>query len=341
LKSVQSHYKYCRRFKQSMEKFRLSDLNFKPANYFEDHPNHVFYQCPICFKNSILFTNTQAFATSEFNLDHYPPRSAGGWKKGFACKVCNSKSGTDFEDELKDQLHHNSYVLKFPNSIINITATIKEVPGGPYKGRMTMQQDGIGMVDLGTLAKTPHVAKWSDDVKKDPTNFEFNVSGFFPSTAKVKKALIKAAYWYCFARWGYQFSKSIGGSVMRKYINGESDYPIERAEMYWLEDENVERMQEGISFISAPNELLSFTVNIPMKLKETGYRCVVGVPIPNPTENCWEDINKLFVDNHDRQLQFTHIDHKFARGVRDYDDEWKRILNGDVTIYPVGTDIIP
>ena len=100
-----------------------------------------------------------------------------------------------------------------------------------------MQEDGIGMFDLGTLARTPHVAKWSDDVKKDPTNFEFNVTGTFPSDGNVKKAILKSAYWYCFTRWGFQFPKSFGGSIMRGYINGDCDYPIELPYMYWLEEE--------------------------------------------------------------------------------------------------------
>ena len=75
-----------------------------------------------------------------------------------------------------------------------------------------------------------------------------------------------------------------------------------------------------------------------MGLSETGYKCIVGVPIPNPAENCWEDIKKLFIGNHDRQLEFTQIDHKFVKGIRDYEDEWNRIVSGDVEIYPAGED---
>jgi hypothetical protein len=334
LKIKNKHFKYCRRFRNSFRQFKpVLYRNQTQAEFTEENPKHTAYVCPICFNNIIVFNNTEVIYSSEFNFDHYPPKSVGGRKEGLSCKSCNSRSGSEFEGELKDQLQHKSYTKQLPNSIISVRATIRDVPGGPYSGSMIMQHDGEAMFDLGTLARTPFVAKWNEKVISDPTNFEISIQGNFPDLAKVKKAIIKSAYWYCFARWGYQFSKSIGGGVMRKYISGECDYPIEQPFLYWMEDD-IKKIPEGIAFINSPRDMLTLIVNIPMSLKETGYKCVVGVPIPNPTKDCWDDIKKLFIDDKEKQIEFTQIDHKFVKGIRDYESDWNSIITGQVEIYP-------
>jgi hypothetical protein len=285
----------------------------------------------------MLFANREVLVTSEFSFDHYPPKSVGGWKKSLACKECNNKSGSDFEDELDAELQRRSYIKKNPGSKLYVKAIIKNVPGGPYKSSMTMQSDGIGQLDIGSLAKTPYVVQWVEDLKVDPTIFEVSINGTLPDTGKIKKSIIKSAYWYCFSRWGYQFTNSIGGRIMRKYIVGECDYPLEHSFLYWI-DGDTSILFEGIGLILEPKEMMTFVAHIPMSIEETGYKCVVGVPIPNPTENCFEDINKLFSTDLSKPFQYILADNHFVTGVRDYEKDWESAITGDIELVPLGSN---
>ena len=334
LKHIEKYFNFCRRFNDSFKKFKPVTLIFNPSNYLEEHPDHVIYQCPICLKNSMLFANQEVLVTSEFSFDHYPPKSVGGWKKSLACKECNNKSGSNFEDELEAELQRRSYIKKIPGSKLYVKAIIKNVPGGPYKSSMTMQSEGIGLLDIGSLAKTPHVVQWAEDLKIDPTKFEISVSGTLPDAAKIKKSIIKSAYWYCFSRWGYQFTNSIGGTIMRKYIVGECEYPLEYAFLYWV-DGDTSMLFEGIGLIHEPKEMMTFIAHIPMSIEEIGYKCVVGIPIPNPTKNCFEDISKLFSSDLSKPFQYILADNQFVTGVRNYEKDLESAITEDIQLVPI------
>jgi hypothetical protein len=328
------HFSHCQKFAESCRRYapkviRTQDQNINSS----ENTNYVTYWCPICLNNGIICLEGKMYLTSEFNMDHYPPDNSGGHFTALVCKTCNSTAGTLYENELKKELQVRSFNKGIAGSALFTKATIKDVPGGPYKGSLKIHDDGNKILDFGQLARTPYVENWHERIKANPNKFEIKVEGTFANQKKVQKALVKSAYLYCFTRYGYEFSVSPGGSAMRKYIIGEADYPIPDQILYWQED-NFQNIPEGIAFISKPSEMLTYIVNVPLCLKETGYKCVVGIPYPNPTKTCWEDLNKLYPFKHVGPLDFTYLSSLPEGTIVNYANEWEAIVNGTIEIRP-------
>ena len=85
-------------------------------------PRHVDYLCPLCTKNLYVTSQLGDFASSSFNMDHYPPKSVGGKNAVITCEPCNNSAGRNFEPELQRFLAQQSYKSGNPKS--NFTAKL-------------------------------------------------------------------------------------------------------------------------------------------------------------------------------------------------------------------------
>ena len=129
---------------------------------------------------------------------------------------------------------------------------------------------------------------------KSKTNFKDKIdfTYFSPNDENVSKALLHAAYQYCFEFWGYSFTYSENAQQMRRVLAGEIDYPIKSVCSFNFE--NVDSpVPEGICIVQKPEPWRTYVVNIPTKLKQTGYKCTYSVLLPPPIENGWAHLGTI------------------------------------------------
>ena len=118
-------------FKNSLKYYPGKYLNIILPHMSIIQP-HVAYLCPLCISNVFMITSTGQKTTTEFDEDHYPPKSVGGKKTMVACKICNGGAGYKYDFTLKEHLMLLSFGKKIPNSIISSESIIKDI--GKFKG---------------------------------------------------------------------------------------------------------------------------------------------------------------------------------------------------------------
>jgi len=73
----------------------------------------------------------------------------------------------------------------------------------------------------------------------------------------VSRALLKAAYLYCFGNWGYDFVFSTAGNVVLNALNGELNYPINVPIAWWgneIKEKGLGDFPLGSCLIQEPKE---------------------------------------------------------------------------------------
>ncbi|HUZ60103.1 MAG TPA: HNH endonuclease [Hanamia sp.] len=302
---------------------------------FQDNitpPLHHAYVCPLCLKKAIIVDQTGLYMTAEFSLDHFPPESSGGKLKILVCKKCNNEAGTLYDYSIKQKLQYISFDRKIPSSSLTAKSEITNVKGW-YHSNLNVREDGEIEISFkpNPKKKFPLLDSWIDK-SKDDLNWKANLTFRTPDDEKVSKALLKAAYLYCFINWGYEFVYSAHGELIRNVLSDSAKYPI-TVPSFWL-DNDVKREETftipiGLCFIQRPMAWQSFVINLPLTSKDTGYNCTVSILIPNSTEKGIEDlikIQKLLDSKPECEVSFVPLKNFLEEKIYDgYTKTWESV----------------
>jgi len=267
------------------------------AQFWHLEPAHPIiyagYLCPICLKNGFWLTSDGTLYSTQvqFSLDHYPPDSVGGFENVVVCKTCNNYAGTKYEAALKKKLEDMSFNGGTPGASVPAKAEISNVPGR-YGSKITVRSDGIFDISFKPSHKshTPHLDQWINTSRNDPT-WKAEVTIPLADETKVSKALLKAAYLYCFAAWGYEFAYSYTGTKIRRIICGNEQYPLQNPS-FWLGGATAPGTQlpVGVCYLYNNPELKCFMVNIPLIDLSTNYSNLSSILIPGPSHKDWDNL---------------------------------------------------
>lgn len=269
----------------------------------EKLPQHFFYLCPICTSNFILILREEqpdsSFRealklTSNFSLDHYPPHSAGGNKQVLVCKECNNTAGHDYDNEMKKHIQYLSLHKGAFSTKVEVKHSIEGV--GSFKGKLESNEKNEWIFHLKNKEtdKIKPLDEWIADSKRRG-DFTITVTIPTPQNEKFEKALLKTAYLCCFSQFGYEFVFSKAGNLIRNVLNSEAQYPIQVSALLFERNnqKEFENIPIGVCYISQPENLRSFLVNIRLKYKENGYEAIHSVFIPDPTETGIENLKRI------------------------------------------------
>jgi len=302
----------------------------------ETYGETTMYLCPLCLKSVLLIANGNLYATGQFSEDHYPPESVGGCQTVLVCKACNDKAGHEYEYILKEELNSRSYNKGISNAKLKVRAQIKGVQTAPLKMKFFKEEENVILFDFGNNVKNPKIARWLESIENNGESFEVTVTVSGNNQDLIARSLLKAAYLYCFGLWGYEFCFSENGDKIRQVLAGSLKYPFSNGCLYW-EEENLERLPHGVCYISSPADYRGYVVNVPMLLEETGYKCIVGIPIPNPAGSGWSDLEALAqrVLHSDQEITINPIPHYNIRElITGYSSIWALIEKGVPVIVP-------
>jgi hypothetical protein len=288
--------RYIHQFSQS--------IKFHSANYIDkifvnpkNPPDHFIYICPLCTQNFILIEKSVGFVwTTEFTFDHFPPESVGGKHQMLVCKKCNSDAGSAYDFSLKEKLSRMSFENKIISSEIKATSQISNVPGN-YKSAFFINDKNEMEIDFkpSDNMHVPFVDQWLENSKTN-SDWEVKITIQNPDDARVSKAMVKASYLFCFANWGYDFVYSPAGEMIRKYLNGVNEYPV-RVPVFWvgtsIRQNQISHFPIGLCYLQKPTSIKTFIVNMLLLNKETDFREVASVLIPNPTDDGWNDLKAI------------------------------------------------
>lgn len=297
--AIPAHHQRILRFvKQYFSSLQRYRDHYLPQIYAEPYsaPEHYAYFCPLCMENFILIDPIRVFVwTCEFTFDHFPQQSVGGTRQILVCKTCNNKAGFTYEPALKQKLERMSFGKGIIASSVKVTTKISGVPGN-YKSRFFINEDAKLEMDLKPKksSHTPDLDKW---IRQSPgTEWEAKVTIPNPNETDVSKSLVKSAYLCCFEIWGYEFAFSDSATMMRKYLQGEEDYPI-RTPLLWLAESisstGVSHFPTGTCYLQKPISCKSLAVNLELRHLETNFRELAVVLIPPPTADGWHQLQKI------------------------------------------------
>lgn len=259
-------------------------------------PEHFAYLCPLCILNGIIVEKSIGLGMhANFDLDHFPPESVGGFQKILVCKKCNNDAGGHHDYSLKEKIQQLSFNNKTPDATLKSKFIATNLTGN-YPSLMTIDKDG--KIEISLKPNPKMHAPFLDDFieySKENHDYKIELTQRTPDDKKVSKALVKTAYLTCFDMWGYEFIFSNTGEMIRKYLNDEIDYPV-LCPSFWLgsiaKSENI-RMPLGLCYLKEPIEWKSFIVNICLQDKETGFSEIASVLIPGPSQTDWENLGKI------------------------------------------------
>jgi hypothetical protein len=248
-------------------------------------PLHVAYLCPLCLTNCIVILKQPdvIMTSSDFDLDHYPQQSIGGGNSILVCKPCNGKAGCNYEFSLKEHLQFSSLAFEGPSHEVRAKIVIPDVMC--LNSQLSKNEKNQWVLPL---KKSPKVTirpldNWLNSLGTDSQE-EFTVHISTPLQSNIDKALLKTAYLYCFAIWGYEFVFSNIGHLFRLVLSGKIEYPMKvRPLKFDHNKKGFESIPTGVCFVSQQNYVRSFVVNILLKDKESNIREIYPIFIPNPT----------------------------------------------------------
>jgi len=302
-------------------------------------PTHFAYLCPLCLVNGVLLESSISIGWhSEFSLDHFPPKSVGGFLETLVCKKCNNDAGGKYESELKEKMKQMSFNNRIFSSSLVGKAKINGVPGS-YTSQLSIGADGKHEISLkpNPKAHTPLLDKFIEDSKR---NFTSSIEVTMPiaNEIKVSKSFLKAAYLFCFDYWGYEFVFSKTGEMIRKVLRDEIQYPA-FTPTFWLREaieiSDTRFTPLGLCYLQKPKDCKCFVVNMLLEDNETNYKNLASVLIPNPTDTGWDDLKRIqdiFNDKFDKiEVSFAHvIDFSIVENVVDgYAQSWKKLIDSD------------
>lgn len=250
---------------------------------------HFIYLCPLCLNEYILYKDDVWSCSTEFTLDHFPPKNIGGTNTILTCKNCNNSAGSSYEPVMEEWLGMLNFNKRIPNTELKTTAKLSDKKGW-YHASLGLDETGNLLHDFNAVQlKKFGLDKWG---KEDDT---MDITLKDPDKKKMTKALLKTAYLYCFNCWGYEFTYSPAGELIRKVLKDEVEYPISITEIH-LDAKNTppfNNLPFGLTYFHSPDEVYGMFVLIPFHHESNGYRTIVPVQIPNPTVNAEEEL-KVF-----------------------------------------------
>ncbi|MDB5111924.1 MAG: hypothetical protein JWR67_3038 [Mucilaginibacter sp.] len=309
--------KYYPSLKNYPEKYQ--PLFFNPGAVVTDH---MAYLCPLCLKNGmILFEDLFADTRSKFSLDHFPPESVGGFLTVVVCKKCNNDAGGQYEHALKELIQTMSLNNRTPGAKVKGKMEIEGLTGR-YASSIEVRDDGEFVISFkpNLKAHVPHLDDWLDK-SADENKWKADLTIPQADEKKISKSLLKAAYLHCFERWGYEFSYSYTGEMIRNVLLGIDEYPILNPS-FWLGNiPNAGRLPLGVCYLRQPTALRCFIVNMEVKDQTTNYRNLASVLIPGPAEKDWDKlllIKDQLESNSSHTLSMAHVtDNMLFYGITD------------------------
>jgi hypothetical protein len=271
------------------------ELYFSIFPKYRDDPNRpIAYLCPICLKNGFISTTEIGIEwTSEFSSDHYPPANVGGKHEVLVCKKCNNDAGGQYENELVKQMAIRSHNKEIPGATLDVRSTISSIKGN-YKIQINIMDDGKhGIVyKPNEKSKIPLLDNWLEESK---TNFDWSaaITVTDADETKVSKAMLKAAYLFCFEKWGYEFVLSNTGENIRAVIMGEKIYPLKMPSLWLTDNLKGVALKPGVYWLSKPDDWQKFIVVMELNDLKTGYKDIVGIIIPGPEIEAWADLTRI------------------------------------------------
>jgi hypothetical protein len=261
---------------------------------YNEPTKHLAYLCPLCLENYFYTENTMWHYKEEFSLDHFPPQNVGGLNKMLVCKSCNNTAGHSYESSFKERVLREGYNRKVPNIKLPAISNLENVKGWMHSD-VSVNKDGSLALQLNekALKRTPKLTEHQNATNYDGKGFKMNIQIPDLDNKKVAKAILKAAYLYCFDYWGYEFVFSFAGELFRNVIAGRSDYPINVPTLWYDNKAEIHKgivIPTGMVFIQKPKEILSMFVNIPATIKEIDYTCIIPVQIPNPEDKDFKQL---------------------------------------------------
>lgn len=272
----------------------------RTGNYFHDgqrKPVDFVYLCPICLANKIAIVNEWIHYEEEFTLDHFPPQSVGGQNTTFVCGSCNSRAGSEFDYALKEWLEAQSFINGTKNAEVPIKVALEGVKG-KFKGKLIF--DGPGSFKYEKLEQYPPANKWFEHVISGNIAKQ-TISFTMPKMEYVNRALLKAAYLFCFSHWGYDFVYTVAGNNIRKILLGSQEHVLSNFGVFIHMGSHP---ASGLCYIFKPENLQTFMINFKLTDKKTGFQCSASVLIPGPNEADWQQL-KAFQPLIDAHGEFT------------------------------------
>jgi hypothetical protein len=261
-------------------------------------------------------------------MDHFPPQNVGGTLNAIVCKSCNSRAGHEYDYVTKEFLNELGFHKRIPYSIIETKQKISDVVG-TYRGTAGVDKDGEIEFSFkpNPKFKAAPLDKFLEDGLHTPS---WKAEVTIPHTDKEKltKALLKAAYLVCFNHWGYDFIFSDTGKHIRETLAGNNVYFFKNIPAFIFDDkEKLNQIPLGVCFLREPIDWQVYMVNIPMKLKQSGYECTVSILIP-PCGG-WsnmEKLNNIILEEPDQQIRILPLLPALLRRKYDaYASDWDEL----------------
>ena len=266
---------------------------------------HVAYICPLCLDNYILLISTGVFATCEFSLDHFPPKSVGGRSKILTCKKCNNEAGALYESELQKKMEYAAMNVNTQGSYKDTSTQITGIVGN-YTSLFKKIEEGKFFLDFPEKLKkkAPFLKEWIDSGSKS-RDWELKLKINWPNDKKVAKSLLKAAYLICFVHWGYDFAFHSNASNLLNLLNDNDKDPINLIP-FWIDDLGAkETIPLGLCIIEHPVEMKSIVVNIQLQIEN--YLTVASVIIPFANDDGWKKIEATLKFLKDKSDSDNHV----------------------------------
>ena len=316
--------------------------NYLPLFFatMENIPVHYAYVCPICIEQGVI-TYTDEFVqrtATVLTLDHFPPESVGGFETVLVCSTCNNNAGSGYEYALTEKVAEMAFNSSTVFAVAKVKTQISNLQGR-YSSTITVGNDGKLIISFkpNPKANTKLLDEWLDSSGQNP-DWTAEVTIPVADPKKVSKALLKAAYLFCFESWGYEFVFSYTGQKIRSVLNGESEYPLENPS-FWngemVKNGQVERLPIGVCYLLKPEAFKLFIVNIVLKDEKTGYENMVSVLIPGPDESHWNSlisIKQMLDSGENITLTMDHVrEDLLSYGITDgYAKNWNRLYEKEI-----------
>ncbi len=241
------------------------------------------YICPLCMSNFFYLLNGEYFESEIFSDDHYPPESVGGNQTISVCKPCNDFYGRKMDYVLKEYLMSQAFLNKDDSASYPLKFSYAGIPGN-YN--VNTEWKSGNMVKSINFNRYPLVKDWMLNTKKNEWSFKLKIS--MPSEELISKALLRAAYLYCFANWGYDFAYSNTANQIRSVLQENEKHPLYNCGVFG--DVSSNSLENGFYFISNPKRNKAFQVMFDIKLASPEISRKVFVIIPGNSDDSWNNL---------------------------------------------------
>lgn len=273
---------------------------------------HLAYLCPICLENCIYWENKKIGCSAPFSLDHYPPQNVGGTSEMLVCKSCNNMAGHAYENSFKETVVKEAFNRNVQNVQLRARSDLDKVKGWLHTN-VGISEDGSKTVQIAPNQehRFPKLTEEENATNNYGQGFKMQIQFTQVNDKKAMKAILKTAYLYCFDCWGYDFIFSFAGELFRDVLCDKKDYPV-TVPTKWI-DNLIETNKEvtiptGLVYIKEPNELMSMFVNIPARIADANYLCVIPVIIPSPQDKDFSEMKRIQALLDANQTQVIRMD---------------------------------